>query len=140
MEDFLPYQEALQLKQLGFDETCLGWYDSEYQEILNYDHTNNSCGWLNNNHCTAPTYAQSFRFFRKEYLLHGYATIGFCPRIDKSISGFRGFIEGIHIRNLSSTSRYFKPIETNCFDTIEEAELACLIKLIEIAKNEQTKK
>jgi hypothetical protein len=60
MKDFTLYPEAFKLKQLGFDELCFGWYDC-YSKMVNYEKAHNSCGWLNGNHCSAPTYSQEFR-------------------------------------------------------------------------------
>ena len=118
-KDFTLYPEAFELKQLGFDEPCFGWYDSEYQEILNYDHTHNSCGWLNGNHCTAPTYSQAFRWFRDKYSL----CIVIKPIDDKKLDlGYNLLKNGLIM---------------NAHLTYEGAELACLRNLIKIVK-EQT--
>ncbi len=118
-KEIVLYPEAFELKQLGFDEPCFGWYDSEYQEILNYDHTHNSCGWLNGNHCTAPTYSQAFRWFRDKYSL----CIVIKPIDDKKLDlGYNLLKNGLIM---------------NAHLTYEGAELACLRNLIKIVK-EQT--
>ena len=119
MKDLTLYPEAFELKQLGFDEPCFGWYDSEYQEILNYDHVNNSCGWLNGNHCSTPTYSQAFRWFRDKYGL----CIVIKPIDDKKLDlGYNLLKNGLIM---------------NAHLTYEGAELACLRNLIKIVK-EQT--
>jgi hypothetical protein len=118
-KDITLYPEAFELKQLGFDEPCFGWYDSEYQEILNHDHTHNSCGWLNGNHCTAPTYSQAFRFFREK---HGLCIV-IKPIDDKKLD--LGY--SLTKNGLIMDARL----------TYEGAELACLRKLIEIVKNKR---
>lgn len=107
--EFAPYEPSLELKELGFDEPCFGWYDSEYQDIINYDRTTNSCGWLNGSHCSAPLYQQAFRWFREKYDLK--EQYGVFPH---------------HTIMLNHVIEGGKE---------EEAELACLIKLIEIVKN-----
>ena len=28
-QEFIPYEQALEIKKLGFDEPCLGYYDSD---------------------------------------------------------------------------------------------------------------
>ena len=117
MKEFTQYQEALDLKKLGFDEYCFAWYDSEDQEILNYDNTRNSCGWLNGNDCTAPTYSQAFRWFRQEYALESYIRANLCVDVPKTYQF-----------NIDDN------IDDVWYDTYEEAELACLKKLIEIVK------
>jgi hypothetical protein len=121
--EFIPYKLALELKELGFDEYCFAWYDSEDQEILNYDNTRNSCEWLNGNACTAPTYSQAFRFFREKF---GYNC--FIPTALKDGKWYY-FRENLNDRTNDS-----EPEFTPKFDTYEEAEKECLIKLIEIVK------
>lgn len=118
-KEFVPYSEALALKELGFDEPCFGWYDSEYQDIINHDRTTNSCGWLNGSHCSAPLYQQVFRWFREK----GFHS-AIMPKITPSNITVYYIYEG-------------KPKKdwNNCFKTYEKAKLACLIKLIEIVKN-----
>ena len=129
MKDLTLYPEAFELKQLGFDEPCFGWYDSEYQEILNYDHVNNSCGWLNGNHCSTPTYSQAFRWFRNEhnldsevYMNHEYGVKFYSKLILK--------LEGSVVTHIPGPFEMYK--------SYEEAELACLRKLIELVKNKES--
>jgi hypothetical protein len=112
-KEFIPYEQALALKELGFDELCFGWYDSKYQCNINYDRTTNSCGWLNGSHCSAPTFSQAFRWFREKYGL------------DNAVLKDKYVIE----------TQEDLPTWYYGFNTPEEAELACLRKLIEIVKN-----
>ena len=55
-KEFVPYEQALALKELGFDEPCFGYYDeggnlyTEMVEVLK-----------------APLYQQAFRFFREKH-------------------------------------------------------------------------
>ena len=103
-KEFSPYSEAYELKKLGFDEPCFGWYDSEYQDIINYDRTTNSCGWLNGSHCSAPTFSQAFRWFMEKYDLK---------------ENFGSFPHHTIMRNYVLNG-----------GKVEEAELACLRILI----------
>ena len=125
-KEFIPYEQALALKELGFDEPCFGWYDSECQETLNYDRTHNSCGWLLGNHCTAPTFSQAFRWFREKHYL--YAII--IPTITmhwtfKTTTAVEGMVEVPPYNHVHAID----------YSTYEEAELECLRKLIEIVKD-----
>lgn len=120
-KDFIPYEQALALKELGFNESCFGWYDSENQDIINYDRTTNSCGWLNGSHCSASTFSQAFRWFREKHQLHSTIT-------SISQESWQWHIQ----KPGESLGRLYD----EDFYTYEEAELACLKKLIEIAKNE----
>jgi hypothetical protein len=54
--DFIPYEQALELKELGFDEPCLMYYD--------YLCTLVESGVYK---CKAPLYQQVFRWFREKY-------------------------------------------------------------------------
>jgi hypothetical protein len=116
-KEFVPYQIALDMKSIGFDEPCAAKYNKGSFQ-------NNSLGtWNDYNDSTwglslisAPLKQQAFRFFREKY---GYYCFVF--KFDEGF-GYETYKEGVTQTNES-------------FDTYEEAELACLIKLIEIVKN-----
>lgn len=93
--EFIPYEQALELKELGFDEECLDYYPILWQ--------------------------QAFRWFREKYqLVHSVLQVG--SDWHKTLE-FTYSIDGaIYIKEC-------------CTKTYEEAELACLKQLIEIAKN-----
>jgi hypothetical protein len=135
--EFIPYEQALELKELGFDEECLDVYNMhgklwgmrlERQSIVD-------------SACSAPLYQQAFRWFREKYGLHflSYSKTTFESYLDDE------YPEEIWIcRILSNT--HFSPnkgifvntengLLINHFHSYEEAELACLKKLIEIIKN-----
>ena len=71
---FLPYAESLELKELGFDEPCFGYYDLDGLQISThhwYPENKNSSFPLphttNNPKISAPIFSQSFKFFRDKY-------------------------------------------------------------------------
>jgi hypothetical protein len=107
--EFVPYEQALALKELGFDEFCLKSYGDD--------------GLLNQNdhslYLSAPLYQQVFRWFREKY---GYGV---------SIKKKRFEIEKLEIYEESNPDYYFTDFP---FDSYEESELECLKKLIEIVK------
>jgi hypothetical protein len=120
-KEFIPYEQALALKELGFDEPCFGWWFAD-EEMLIIDKSTKS---TSENIIQAPTFSQAFRWFRDNYNIDCYI------RGRKSMS-YEFIISGIAIPNSSgknTKNSYF------VYDTYEEAELACLIKLIEIVKN-----
>jgi AICAR transformylase/IMP cyclohydrolase PurH len=116
-KEFIPYEQALALKELGFDEPCFAWYVSEsygleYGEVIKSD--------LIRDGIVAPTYSQAFKFFREKHNLH----------INKTgNSNYTSFnmvepkIEVISFVRYTDTENHY-----------EEAELECLKKLIEIVK------
>lgn len=60
-ELFVPYEQALELKELGFDEPCFGFYnDMENNKPMG---GNFPCDGRN----SAPLYQQCFRWFREKY-------------------------------------------------------------------------
>ena len=123
--EFVPYEQALELRTIGFDEECIMYYS----DSLNGYTLKSSDYWYSNSHwmfnaddnkdrhlmCTAPLYQQAFRWFREEY-----STSQYVQKFETK------FFCCVHDGNSWSA-------ET--FDTYEEAELACIKKLIEIAKN-----
>lgn len=116
--EFVTYEQALQLKELGFDEPCFGKYDihGSFDHKLFY-HNHDSETSLN---CSAPTYSQAFRWFRENYKLHSYIHSDYSWNISGGIWDLNGHIG----------SRY--DWDSNPHTTYEEAEQACLTKLIEI--------
>jgi hypothetical protein len=105
-KEFIPYEQALELKELGFDEPCLAWHNSGRFFKDNYNNINSKMDF--DYCCALPLYQQSFRWFREKYNL---------------------FISITHYENGYSIN------DLRRFDTYEEAEFACLKKLIEIVKN-----
>jgi len=118
MKDFVPYQEALELKQLGFDEPCFGLYAPPSKTVFLHHY-----GLLSaKEQVLAPLYQQAFRWFREKYQLR------FCIIDDHSDNE----------KPYSFTSEHEYYYDTGSgndwFNTYEEAELACLQKLIELVK------
>lgn len=118
-KEFVPYQESLELKGLGFDEPCFGfyledgtWTPASYSKkgTVYPSNTDLLPEWY-----TAPLFQQAFRWFRENYDLN-YVIV-------KAESWFYT-INGCNTQE--------------GFNTYEEAELACLRKLIEIVKEKQS--
>lgn len=122
-KEFIPYEQALTLKELGFDEPCFGYYNNLGNYIEDYEKTNSDCNkpGMHGKYCTAPLYSQTFRFLRES---------GFDFSIFEKYKDLGKFYGG-YIRK--SDSEFGKSFGSN-FKTYEEAEQACLNKLIEIVK------
>lgn len=127
--NFVPYQIALDMKSIGFDESCFNEFfrsgNLRYKEVVySKDMRNITSSTLTNSELntldiiTAPLYQQAFKFFREEY------------KLDNWVYKSR---DGAYFCSILKGSRYLYPsIE---FTSHEEAELACLRKLIEIVQN-----
>ena len=132
-QEFVPYEQALELKELGFDEPCFKM--SEHKKVCDEQSKPQGCQ-LHNLHCgypdctidksitpvPLPTFSQAFRWFREKYGLYSWITM----ELGATLS-FCWIITG---ENKSTEHKAF-------FKSYEEAELACLIKLIEIVKEKK---
>jgi len=138
-KEFVPYELALELKQLGFNEPCFGYY--KHTTIPNrfisndliigfikdnriYNDTSNgsSLVGLGKGFILAPPFSQAFRWFREKY--------GWVAEIHGSLQ-----VNHFYANLLLQAKGEVRNIKM-C-DTYEEAELACLEKLIEIVKNKK---
>jgi hypothetical protein len=132
-KDFTLYPEAFELKQLGFTEPCLASYYYAGRRL-------DICEYINHGEYTvlAPTYSQAFRWFRYNYWYY----VSISPSIDIGNVDFTvevsQFFQEDRYVGEGDDEEYFprglELVHTERFDTYEEAELACLKKLIEIAK------
>ena len=105
-KEFIPYEQALALKELGFDIPSVSGYS--------YPNSDNLL-------TQAILYQQAFRWFREKYKLQAEILWRgdmecFCYKTGKFKYGSHDFSK-------------------DDYSTYEKAEQACLIKLIEIIKN-----
>ena len=138
-KEFVSYEIALELKQLGFDEPCLTYYfsDGVFNDAAEEDYTlhpgdprfhsdtNSSLAEYLENELkykavAAPTFSQAFRWFRENHKLHQVVLADEKGKYD--------IIVGERISG-SCLGQY---------ETYEEAELECLVKLIEIVKERKS--
>jgi hypothetical protein len=127
-KDFTLYPEAFELKELGFDEPCLGHYSNG--EFVYSSHTNNT---MQRFRYSAPLYSQAFRWFREKHLLEGLvlpSTLGIPDPLPIYFIAVISYEDGRMNELFNSTA----PINMLDYSEYEEAELACLKKLIEIVK------
>ena len=114
-KEFVPYELALKLKELGFDEPCFGMYCKGRFHRL-YPNSYKDVPEDFYREVDAPTFSQAFRWFREKHNLHSY--------IEGSYPWFRFYINSED--NMWEGHKHLK---------FEEAELACLTKLIEIVES-----
>jgi len=127
-KEFVPYELAVKLKELGFDEPCITCYD-KLEMVASYgknvfDYKNyNSSGYM----VSRPTFSQAFRWFREKNFYVSINTY-------HSVSLDKPFGLSIDYLHESGKWDYFDYRGESDFETYEEAELACLEKLIEIVE------
>ncbi len=116
MEDFIPQKEAKKLQEIGFKEQCFGQW--------RYDNTFSFGFDTSLNQIPTPLYQQAFRWFRTKHNLDSSvyraftkATV-YCWGVSNRRIGFEYPPGAIGARGPS----------------FEEAQLACLQKLIEIVE------
>ena len=121
-KEFIPYQTALDLKELGFDKPCFASYYHAGKKL-------DIAEYVKHGEYTVlvPLFQQAFRWFREKYGLHSEILLDqttqpkYCFEIHK-YEDFGNYEE-------------IKIDEWFLYRTYEEAELACLVGLIEIVKN-----
>jgi hypothetical protein len=126
-KEFIPYEQAVDLESIGFDirpdfgnQTSLYTKDGRHLFYTNYGVMGSGLG---EGYIYAPTFSQAFRWFRS-----------------------KGFVISLRSEYVEKHEYYIKWKPENSgvnstlshpFETYEEAELACLNKLIEIVKNKK---
>jgi hypothetical protein len=119
---FIPYEQSLDMKSIGFDEPCVAFYKDNWLSGCKYPDEDSQFDLCTNTqmkeyknsdkYYSAPLYQQAFSFFREKY------------RLDSAVLENRYVIE----------TKEDLPNWYYGFKTYEESELACLNKLIEIVK------
>ena len=144
--EFTPYDRSLKLKQLGFEDECMAYYEISVTEVEHEeDGTSGPFGWkqgevsfekrffVNNlkgvDHtndnwvcAAAPTWRSAFNWFREKYGLDS-----FCRQTN--LDG-RSYFKISKIETDEIIKGY-----SNFTTTYEEAELAAIDKLIEIVES-----
>jgi len=120
-KEFIPYAEALALKELGLDKPCFGYYHicntDELKEIYECDYFFHEKSGNFNSNCLllkAPLYQQAFRWLlilvnKDEHFSNKWT--------------------------ISYNEDYYSLFLGGCNMGVFKAELECLKKLIEIVKN-----
>lgn len=131
-KEFVPYEPALELRKLGFNKECLATIDqTEYIYIKGTKYPVR--GTMCYNEIDCPTFSQAFRWFRERHeLFHNIWNYTHGEPTDKIPNGFTFSIDEEWICIIGKNT---DGIFEKYYATYEEAELECLIKLIEIVKN-----
>ena len=116
-KELIPYEQALALKELKFDEPCFGYYysmDNRKVGLEMYIDVRNQDVY----YVQAPLYQQCWKWFREKYGL--YFNI---HRLQHKIGTKQEFMLIINA-----------PLRGGYYETYEQAEFECLFRLIEIVK------
>jgi hypothetical protein len=119
-KEFIPYKQALELKELGFNESCFGYYNYNGSHFFEHKPKTDD-----KNLTKAPLFQQVFRWFREKYNLFGCIDLHTSTPIHWYIR-----IDDI----IKNDYIYHSEDENLKYNTYEEAEIECLKKLIEIVK------
>jgi hypothetical protein len=161
--NFTPYQEALELKELGFNEECFGCYElaevRDYKkglEIKNEIVLNTLNGYRkydDKSQIPAPLYQQAFKFLREKLItkivvsergdyIEGNFTL--LPLIFLNKYEIRVMAESVSYYIDNTIGRnipfYKEPLHkfTESATSFEEAQLACLKRMIQIVRESKS--
>jgi hypothetical protein len=139
---FCSYERSLALKELGFDEPCLAFYDGKNTESFYFNNLRDASGdyipfqkhdrlkWFG-----APLKSQAFKWFIDKHGLH----IHMCPDFYKDGINYCWQIlwylpkDKWTDSNVHGGTMFYG--DNHEYPTKEEAENACIDKMIEIVKN-----
>ena len=145
-KEFIPYEQALELKELGFNEECIAYYHTDIEknkvgfdarkklEINSYSESFDEKDFVTNKdewdyYITAPLYQQAFRWFREKYGLFS------AVNVDQTMEPKFAYCISKYWTDALSWGWDTIVFNSDLHYTYEDAELACLKNLIEIIKN-----
>lgn len=144
-KEFIPYEQALVLNELGFDEPCLAFYNLFFEAspalptmVFQENTRVNKCYWLCNTrgnfssipdeYISAPLYQQVFKWFMDKHNLDSEIYMNH----ELGVKFYTYLILQLDRAVITHKSGY-----DGKFYSYEEAELECIKKLIEIVKNKK---
>jgi len=128
--EFIPYELALELKELGFNSPCFGYYRCEDRELFPYTYYTGQFNDL----ILAPITQQAFKFFREKYNIHSYIEIE---------KGDNTYFYTIDLNELPKNKD--KVVDGGFWEggaddwNHEQAEIECIKELIKIVKDLDSK-
>jgi len=134
-EEFLPYERALKLKEFGFDEPCFARFSKDGDLLIAHTEKYIIDNGVDRSEffTLAPLFQQVFRWFREKHGLQHDITL----TVDDN-NQLVGFYIVIHKHDSLWNEEQSIDLEVHTTDR-DEAELACLDKLIEIVELNQQK-
>ena len=143
-KEFVPYEQALELKELGFDEPCFYQYVRDFdndEELIPITSETNHPILRDNNQVSlcsggdcfaAPLYQQAFRWFREKYGISVSISINWEEGIGKD-SSYGKYACSLQHKSYDESIGEFIGV----FEKYEKAELKCLKELIEMVKENE---
>ena len=124
--EFVPYQQTTELKQLGFDKPCFAVYEDKKWQLVEVKNSISYELCLKTDTFPVPTFSQAFRWFREKYNLHSEILLDQTtqPKYCFEIHKYEDFGNYEEIR----IGEWF------LYRTPEEAELECIKHLIKVVK------
>jgi hypothetical protein len=118
--EFVSPEQALALQEIDFDEPCLAYWNF-YTNALNYNSYPRT--FSSEDVIQLPLKQQVFRWFRERKMLGEITTID-----DWNFWSFQIILED------TMSAFFIAHVDSHEYSAYEEAEIACINKLIEIAK------
>ena len=124
-KEFITYEQALELKELGFDEDVIAYWEKNsllkpipMSDFINSFPVNDypKADWI-----AAPLYQQAFRWFREKYSINSWII-----NAEDNNNAFKPFFRGNNIDEHL----------VDFYNTYEEAEQLLLKTLIKILKEQ----
>ena len=139
-KEFVPFEIAKKLRAIGFDESCCAFYEEERvvnkPEMVDDRDQYRVTGWrtcknseVPEHYFAAATFSQAFRWFREKHNIYAI--------IIPTITMHWTFKTMTVVEDMVEVPPY-NHVDANDYNTHQEAELACLEKLIEIVENKST--
>jgi hypothetical protein len=128
-KEFVSYEIALKLKELGFDEPCFTYYYELSSNLRTHLAIDIRYAWtyLGTNKLgftLAPLYQQAFRWFREKHDIDISINTTYSKYNENTSKKYGGVIDNKTVF-----------INVGFYETYEKAELAGLQKMIEIIEN-----
>ena len=130
-KEFVTYEVALALKDLGFDEECMAGYDKEDNTLYIAYIINAGVQFNSHYYDKAPLKQQVFRWFREKYEFYYHIF-----PLQITASDKKGYRYSWEIYNHTPEWIAEDSSILGSF-TYEEAENACIDKLISITKQQK---
>jgi len=138
-KEFVPYEQALELKELGFDEPCIACWSNRksknyylYFGGIEYVEDEGYVNPMKGTIISAPTFSQAFRWFREKHGISVSISINWEEGIGKD-SSYGKYACSLQHKSYDESIGEFIGV----FKRYEEAELECLKELIEMVKENE---